>query len=324
MGDLYSHDLKTFVVQKASLVLSRYVAPRSGLERVDSEDELRIGLVFANPSDPDLGVIDATKLIGKIEGLDKLAGIVVRRPEQSTPGDLTAFLKEFQPQVLHFIGHGGLERGEEEAKIVLVNDQGGSIDVPDYKLADSFEDAGHCPAIVVLDLPDPVGGEDDLERNTARLGPRLIAAGVPAVVAMQYPFPADAACRFSIGFYEALAEGDEIDVAVTKGRIAYQRKVAQATETRMIGTPVLYAQSHAAVKRAVAGRDDEPDETATGGAAGTRARPLPPASDEHADAPGPEATHETRSRSRALRPRRTAARRATAGCGRSASPGAPR
>jgi hypothetical protein len=288
---LYSYDLRTFVVQKASLVLSRYVAPRKGLGRIDCKEELRIGLVFANPSDPDLGVIDATELIGKVQALDALPGIVVARPPQPTPSGLTTFLKEFQPQVLHFIGHGGLERGEDEAKIVLVNPQGGSVDVPDYKLADYFEDAGHWPAIVLLDLPDPEGGEDDLERNTARLGPRLIRAGVPAVVAMQYPFPTDAACKFSVGFYGALADGEEIDVAVTKGRIAYQRNVAQATETRMLGTPVLYAQSHAAVRRAVAGRDDEP-EPPPGTAADTQARPKPPAP-ERADTPSPEATHDS-------------------------------
>ncbi len=286
---LYSHDLRTFVVQKASLVLSRYVAPRNALEEVDCEDELRIGLVFASPSDPDLGVIDASALIGKVEELDALPGIVVRRPQQSTPSSLTDFLKEFHPQVLHFIGHGGLERGEDEAKIVLVNDLGGSVDVPDYKLIDYFEDADHWPAIVLLDLPDPEGGDDDLERNTARLGPRLIQAGVPAVVAMQYPFPADAACKFSTGFYNALAKGEDIDVAVTIGRIAYQRNVAQATETRMLGTPVLYAQSHAAVRRAVAGRDDEPEPT-SGPTADIRARPRTPAP-EHADTPSPEAAH---------------------------------
>ena len=275
---LYSYELGTFVVQKANLVLSRYTAPPDGLEPIDCEEELRIGLVFANPNDPDLGVIDARRQIDEVEALDSQPGITVRRPPQPTPTGLTEFLRKFRPQVLHFIGHGGLERGEDEAKIVLVDPQGARVDVPDYKLADFFDEADHCPAVVLLDLPAPEEDEDederdrDLERNTARLGPRLIRAGVPAVVAMQYPFPAEAACKFSVGFYEALADGEDIDVAVTRARMDYQREVPGATESRMLGTPVLYAQSHAAVRRAVAGREEESEPT-PGAGGGNQGRP---------------------------------------------------
>jgi hypothetical protein len=254
---LYSPTLKTFLVQKVSLVLSRYLPPEHEQAAPD-DDELRIGLLFADPMDPDLGTIDARKLIEAVESLANTEGILVERPAQPTPDGLVDLLHNFRPQVLHFIGHGGFERGEEGAKIILQDAEGDSLTVPAYQLGDFFEDARHTPEVVLLDLPDPQGGSKDLQRNAARLGPRLIAAGVPAVVAMQYPFPTKASIAFSKAFYKALANAEHIDIAVTRGRLAYQRSVEKATETRMLGTPVLYAASHHAVKRPVAGRDEEP------------------------------------------------------------------
>jgi serine/threonine-protein phosphatase 6 regulatory ankyrin repeat subunit B len=50
------------------------------------------------------------------------------------------------------------------------------------------------------------------------VGPGLIHAGVPAVLAMQFSIPVDAAVHFAGGFYRALAKGDTINRAVALGR----------------------------------------------------------------------------------------------------------
>jgi CHAT domain-containing protein len=52
----------------------------------------------------------------------------------------------------------------------------------------------------------------------AGLGPGLIRAGVPAVVAMQLAVPDDAAITFARGFYSALAQGEPVPRAVAQGR----------------------------------------------------------------------------------------------------------
>ena len=50
------------------------------------------------------------------------------------------------------------------------------------------------------------------------LGPGLIRAGVPAVVAMQFSVPVKAAISFAEGFYGALARGETVSRAVAQGR----------------------------------------------------------------------------------------------------------
>jgi hypothetical protein len=55
------------------------------------------------------------------------------------------------------------------------------------------------------------------------LGPGLILAGVPAVVAMQFSVPVDAAVDFAKGFYTALAQGETVPRAVAEGRMGLFR-----------------------------------------------------------------------------------------------------
>ena len=50
------------------------------------------------------------------------------------------------------------------------------------------------------------------------LGPGLIRAGVPAVVAMQFSVPVQATISFAESFYTALARGETVSRAVAQGR----------------------------------------------------------------------------------------------------------
>jgi CHAT domain-containing protein len=72
------------------------------------------------------------------------------------------------------------------------------------------------------------------------VGPALIQAGVPAVVAMQVPITVPAAVRFMQGFYGALGRFESLDEAMTSGR----RRLFRGREWFI---PALYLRS----------RDDE-------------------------------------------------------------------
>ena len=64
----------------------------------------------------------------------------------------------------------------------------------------------------------------------------LIQAGVPAVVAMQFPISDKAAVTFSETFYQSIAKGDPVDVAMAEGR----KKLWHLEEW---ATPVLFLRS---------------------------------------------------------------------------------
>lgn len=68
------------------------------------------------------------------------------------------------------------------------------------------------------------------------VGPGLIRAGVPAVVAMQLPVRADSAINFARGFYTALTQGAPIPLAVAQGRRRLYRD-------RAYFIPTLYLRS---------------------------------------------------------------------------------
>ena len=50
------------------------------------------------------------------------------------------------------------------------------------------------------------------------VGPGLIRAGMPAVVAMQFSMPVNAAITFAQSFYKTLAQGETVARAVAQGR----------------------------------------------------------------------------------------------------------
>ena len=87
-----------------------------------------------------------------------------------------------------------------------------------------------------------VTGSDE-EGSFVGLGPALLKAGVPAVVAMQYPIHDNVAVRFAEVLYRRLTEGQwagQIDAAVSLARNAC---FVQFPDSRGFATPVLYLRS---------------------------------------------------------------------------------
>ncbi len=51
------------------------------------------------------------------------------------------------------------------------------------------------------------------------IAPMLVAAGVPAVIAMQFEIPEKTAISFTRDLYQFLADGEPLDAAITEARI---------------------------------------------------------------------------------------------------------
>ena len=86
-------------------------------------------------------------------------------------------------------------------------------------------------------------GQTDDGRAFTGLAPQLVAAGIPAVVAMQFPITDKAAATFAREFYKRLCVGDEagqVDVAV-----AYARSMLSVLHPgdRSWAAPVLFTHA---------------------------------------------------------------------------------
>ena len=136
--------------------------------------------------------------------------------------------------VLHFMGHGGFDSAAGEGSLALRGNDGRRVWVSGSELADQVRDLSSLRLIV---LNACWTARTSSSGPYAGVATALLNAGVPAVLAMQFPISDPAALAFSRSFYRRLARGDTIDAAVTEGRMAIRRTDRTSLEW---GTPVLF------------------------------------------------------------------------------------
>ncbi len=117
------------------------------------------------------------------------------------PRDITQALLDFQPQFVHFAGHGG---GEEES-FAAEDDVGYAHVIPVAGLVQAFKAVGQGVQCVIVNAC-----------RTERLAQALTAIG-PCVIGIRQPVGDQSAIRFSIGFYQALAAGKPVETAFDVG-----------------------------------------------------------------------------------------------------------
>ena len=147
--------------------------------------------------------------------------------------------KNFNHHVLHFLGHGVFERveppppadGVTEAQpktrtraqratlLVLENEQGKSVKVPDEQIVTYLVHRGTLPRLVFLSACDTVKFDERNPSPFTGLGPKLVAAGFPAVVAMQDQVPIEMAQELVEKFYNNLLSEGVIDLALNRSRL---------------------------------------------------------------------------------------------------------
>jgi WD40 repeat protein len=125
--------------------------------------------------------------------------------------------------IFHFIGHGAFrrktERGEGTAALYLEKADGAWQAVRDEEIVSMFTALGTLPHLVFLVACESATREAEAETPFVGLGPKLVRAGVPAVVAMQAQVPVELARLLSGEFYSQLAQHGEVDRALNQARL---------------------------------------------------------------------------------------------------------
>ncbi|MBW8876891.1 MAG: CHAT domain-containing protein [Acidobacteria bacterium] len=139
-----------------------------------------------------------------------------------TPHELRRVLLKRNFQILHFMGHGTLEAKNGEGSLVLGSFSNEPRLVTGEELALLLRDASSL-RMVVLDACHtsrlPAGEVNPF----AGVATALIKNGLAAVLAMQLPISDRAALAFNHTFYQRLAAGEPVEVAVGEGRLAIAR-----------------------------------------------------------------------------------------------------
>jgi hypothetical protein len=149
------------------------------------------------------------------------------------PTSLEAIKRRLPGQhIFHFIGHGALareaERGEGTAALYLENDGGQAERVMDSEIVPTLRALGNdLPHLIFLVACESAKRQIETlaaaEHPFIGLGPKLVQAGVPAVVAMQDKMPIDTARDLTQEFYRRLAEHGEVDRAMSQARYVVYR-----------------------------------------------------------------------------------------------------
>ena len=178
------------------------------------------------------------KLLGTVEKFE-LAPNVQYLEKSATLANIKAVNASFAPDILHFIGHGRV-KGDESA-LALVDD----YESGEWCTAGEFQEIiqGCTPSLIVLqacESAQPTTGSGFMS-----LAAHLVQTNIPAVVAMQFEFRNDCATEFATAFYQAIANGLEVDAAVQNGRstISLSSSLKVRWRERHFGTPVLFMLS---------------------------------------------------------------------------------
>jgi hypothetical protein len=244
-GSREEYFMRGFLAERTELVLNRRLYPGVLTVKLNNPPP-KVLLIVSRPLGPnkvkcdtvikaverlrDDGVIHLTELIEKEEKLAIGQQIVTRENVRKTIGD-------FQPHIIHFIGHGQCTDKGGQIAFVKEGWEEHWISEEDFAtLAGGSKDL----KLVFLQacesaLPNPYD-------NVLGMARQLAAKNIPAVVAMQYKVENEIANTFACNFYEALVDGQSVDLAVKAGRDAI--KDDPEYQNHAFGLPVLYLSSY--------------------------------------------------------------------------------
>lgn len=142
----------------------------------------------------------------------------LERLETCTLLELQRKLRQKEFHILHFIGHGVFDPDTGDGALLFEDDNGNGHAVTSKHLKVWLGDERRSLGLVVLNACDTSSATAGLPFAGVAQG--LVQLGIPAVVANQTKIPDKAAVAFCREFYQVLAEGKNIEVALSQGRKA--------------------------------------------------------------------------------------------------------
>lgn len=238
------HDNRRHMLPSGAVELTRYISYPETPTPLSIDPPLRVLYIESRPNDlQSLPVRKEQETVrAALEALEERGLLVLETLSPPTYNALIERIERNQDHVLHFDGHGaiarrcpaceamnyphytacqqsGCHRSLDDVSplgyLAFEKERGREVDWVDSKV---LEHLLYPSQIRVAVLSACRSGEVRGETLFGGVGPALIQAGVPAVVAMQVPITVAAAAKFMQGFYGALADLKTLPAAMTSGR----------------------------------------------------------------------------------------------------------
>ena len=245
-------------IKNVSVTLTRYLPTQRPIQ--SAGDNLRLLVDVASPDTQ--AEITFSDLERKLEHLRQrsLGKLEFRLERNRTLEEIERDLKNYEPDIYHFSGHGEHDalwlarRDREEARQSLdpvrraraVYGFGKKIESEAFKAS-----IDAITSLFAIDKPPQLVVLDACNSDWSWLSEMLpgvahqLVEHVPAVVAMRYPISNTSAERFSVQLYERILEGRNLDEAVQSARnsLFISDPSLPGGSSRAFGTPVLYVNS---------------------------------------------------------------------------------
>jgi CHAT domain len=158
---------------------------------------------------------------------------------QATRSRLLESICDGEHQVVHFMGHGALDPAIGEGVIALEDEHREQDLLPASTLASFFAGRPMPRLVVLASCHSAEPGLDPSFGPFASVAAALVAAGLPAVVAMQTAVRDRSAIRFTERLYRRMVLGDPIEAAVS-----HARNALRAGQPEMLdwAVPVLFVR----------------------------------------------------------------------------------
>lgn len=235
---LYDPINEEYCALSEKISITRFLILPHTIKPLEVQPPLKILMVIPNP----LGVAplesktEKRRIVSALERLSQNKMVELDILERATPASLRAALQKSEYHILHYIGHGDLEdRGE--GVLILEDESGSESRIAADRLALLLKPT----SIRLVVLNGCETGASSRPDYFLGIAPKLIHAGIPAVIAMQQNIPDAGAVAFSEAFYTALARSYQVDAALASARQALAQNPPYEHVTW--GIPILFMRA---------------------------------------------------------------------------------
>lgn len=239
---LYWKDTNSFLGHGLGTPIARYLDVPRRIHTLEIDAPLKVLAVLSAPTDqPPINLERQRK---------GLQAALLRQPwvtlnfldGPATLDRLRDRLQKGHYNALHFLGHGAFDEDSGDGVLFFERPDGKSHQVTGRDLATQLNRIDSLRLVVLSSCLGARMLRSRDQNSFAGVASALVADGLPAVVAMQFPVSEQAALTFSASLYSKLGEECTIDEAVAEARTSIQASDRQQSSFEW-AAPVLFLRA---------------------------------------------------------------------------------